>query len=1299
MGIATLGRLPHCMLLLIVSLLLIPSACAAARHTNTTVDCLPSDRSSLLDLIRGVSFVKDYYYPFEDRGPPVSWKPGSNCCDWEGVTCDPKSGHVSGLDLSNRGINGTLSASLFNLTSLRTLNLSYNLFQGHFPQVGFENLTQLTRLDLSLAGFSGQIPVGISLLTNLISLDLSVAMVDYTPDGFFWESYYLSNYSQLRHPSFRTLVGNLSNLRDLRLDGVGHPSFRTLVGNLSNLRDLRLDGVDMSSNLDWGSALSTSMPHLQVLGLRFCKLPGPHILSWKHGFTAYSALDLHSNSLRGPIFLPSTSFQFIDYSNNSISSVILTNISSYLLNCTHLLLMNNNLTGEIPASICEAHDLQVLDLSNNSLSGSIPSCLFDRILSISYTYMDFSNNSFDGNIPEVIAKLQGLHMLNLSGNSLTGEIPLVIGNMKQLERVDLSANHLSGQIPQEMTSLTFLASLNLSSNNLTGRIPQNILTSHANLTLLDLTMNPMLSGNLPDFPSNNALQSLSFFGMNLSGNIPDSISNLKHLTTLGFYEFGLTGMIPSSIGNLTQLTYLDLSENNFTGPIPTSIGNLTHLTFLDLSHNFLSGSVPVSLFTLPALEELQPRNNQFYGLLPTDILTSHPNLTLLDLSWNSMLSGNLPDFPSINSLQSLSFYGTNLSGKIPDSISNLKHLTTLDFSEFGLTGMIPSSIGNLTQLVHLDLSGNNFTGPIPTSIGNLTHLTSLDLSNNSLSGSVPVSLFTHPALEELHLFNNQFSGELKEFSNPSMSLRDLDLSYNQLQGQIPISLFKLSALESLDLSSNDFSGMVELGKIRYQHELKLLDLSNNKIGGGIPEWIWGLGEGLYLNLSMNEFTHFEGPHILSWKHANIDQAPALDLHSNSLRGPIFLPSTSFQFIDYSNNSISSVIPTNISSYLLNCTHLLLMNNNLTGEIPASICEAHDLQVLDLSNNSLSGEIPSVIGNMRQLERLDLSANHLSGQIPQELTSLTFLTSLNLSSNNITGRIPQSKQFNTFSNASYLDNDGLCGSPLSKQCNNGSPNQTSAVQPIASDHSSPSTYIIVLALLVGLGFGVGFATIIECLKQACTGELPPNSRSGHSFIHDPKVAGETETKGQIKLRFKTAAGKDVVCIRSFQLTQKASKMEFKALESVLQTINPHTGEKVCLSYRCADMDREIPQLMGVSKAILENVIFVHQDESNWPVQDPSTLKKKFDDIFSATRSQYVGDPVLNLRNHKDKLYKSSRGYKKASQGSHEIKTYKLKLENLQTLKDASHKLRDSISQEQEKSESLKAQIKEMERNIQ
>lgn len=49
-----------------------------------------------------------------------------------------------------------------------------------------------------------------------------------------------------------------------------------------------------------------------------------------------------------------------------------------------------------------------------------------------------------------------------------------------------------------------------------------------------------------------------------------------------------------------------------------------------------------------------------------------------------------------------------------------------------------------------------------------------------------------------------------------------------------------------------------------------------------------------------------------------------------------------------------------------------------------------------------------------------------------------------------------------------------------------------------------------------------------------------------------------------------------------------------------------------------MDIEIPQLLGVSKAVLENVIFCHQEDSYWPLAEPAALKKKFDDIFEATR---------------------------------------------------------------------------------
>ena len=37
-----------------------------------------------------------------------------------------------------------------------------------------------------------------------------------------------------------------------------------------------------------------------------------------------------------------------------------------------------------------------------------------------------------------------------------------------------------------------------------------------------------------------------------------------------------------------------------------------------------------------------------------------------------------------------------------------------------------------------------------------------------------------------------------------------------------------------------------------------------------------------------------------------------------------------------------------------------------------------------------------------------------------------------------------------------------------------------------------------------------------------------------------------------------------------------------------------------------------------QAVLESVIFVHQEESNWPLSEATVLKKKFDDIFAATK---------------------------------------------------------------------------------
>ncbi|NXD39257.1 RAD50 protein, partial [Copsychus sechellarum] len=159
-----------------------------------------------------------------------------------------------------------------------------------------------------------------------------------------------------------------------------------------------------------------------------------------------------------------------------------------------------------------------------------------------------------------------------------------------------------------------------------------------------------------------------------------------------------------------------------------------------------------------------------------------------------------------------------------------------------------------------------------------------------------------------------------------------------------------------------------------------------------------------------------------------------------------------------------------------------------------------------------------------------------------------------------------------------------------------------------------TFFNPLTILVGPN-GAGKTTIIECLKYISTGDFPPGTK-GKTFVHDPKVANETDVRAQIRLQFRDVNGELLAVQRSMVCTQKGKTPEFKTLESVI-TRTKH-GEKVSLSSKCAEIDREMISALGVSKAVLNNVIFCHQEESNWPLSEGKALKQKFDEIFSATR---------------------------------------------------------------------------------
>lgn len=78
---------------------------------------------------------------------------------------------LSEFDVKSRG----LDPALFNLTSLRNLSLaSSDFMEASMPSVGFELLTEMVHLDLSNAGFIGQVPMGIAQLTKLVTLNLSI---------------------------------------------------------------------------------------------------------------------------------------------------------------------------------------------------------------------------------------------------------------------------------------------------------------------------------------------------------------------------------------------------------------------------------------------------------------------------------------------------------------------------------------------------------------------------------------------------------------------------------------------------------------------------------------------------------------------------------------------------------------------------------------------------------------------------------------------------------------------------------------------------------------------------------------------------------------------------------------------------------------------------------------------------------------------------------------------------------------------------------------------------------------------
>jgi Leucine-rich repeat (LRR) protein len=276
----------------------------------------------------------------------------------------------------------------------------------------------------------------------------------------------------------------------------------------------------------------------------YCQWGSSHVVCSSEGFV--KSLILVANNLQGTLpsnlltFLPR--LKYLNVEGNSLRGTIPSDLSVL----SNLVMDNNALSGNLPMSIVESTNMQILSISQNR---AIVINRYNPFFNGSqWRYLSLGRiiNAPSGAVPSEISKLTNLRHLDMSFSSMTGTLPSELGLLKKLTSLDISGNNLEGTIPSEIGNLNQLHSLTLYMNQLSGTIPSEIGTL--------IRMNHI-------YLDSNSLQ----------GVIPREVCLLVNLVELSLSYNKLTGQLPYDIGKLTNLKVLKFVPNNFNGVIPMDL--------------------------------------------------------------------------------------------------------------------------------------------------------------------------------------------------------------------------------------------------------------------------------------------------------------------------------------------------------------------------------------------------------------------------------------------------------------------------------------------------------------------------------------------------------------------------------------------------------------------------------------------------------------------------------------------------------------------------------------------------------